>query len=615
MIRKRLFLVRTTVVVFLVWLPVCAVVGTERANVRITHGPILGRLGADGVGVWVRTSQPGAFVVRYGLSPDRLEKLSEKAETKLSNDNTGRAWIKGLESDTQYYYHVETLTGETSDVLRGSFRTLPAGEDYHNEQYNPRGLFNFSFEFACGNSPQPSEPPRPTYVTMLRLARDRINFAILNGDWLYESSRDFTVAQWLDQVGLLQSDTPKIVTLTPSVVGVWENYKEYLENDRNLAAWHRHVPSFFTFDDHEILGDINGAGEKGFVNKKAVFRDIGVKAWYDYLGWSNPPSFDQDILFGTAELKQDSDILVDQHAAFTKLDLEQTANLHIHWGGQLAGTRNMSEGDKDLNTGVYEIVEVIDDHSLRISPAARATKSSAYSIGRLSHSEMQVSNCHFFFLDTRSHRQLHDARNPEKPGVSLIGRKQKAWLTSRMRASDADFLFVVSSINFMIPHVAPNAGRNSNKSEAWTAFLHEREQLIDFWDSLGKPVLVLTGDLHNSFAIKITDRVWEFASGPHSSGNHGARSEGNRPPNGTFKNGPRTSEIRWSSYVLDQMTRRTRLPHYCVVQINNVFRNTDSSGRNVSIAFPRPHLLFQYYDGLTGELRYAEPIFASENSP
>ena len=33
----------------------------------------------------------------------------------------------------------------------------------------------------------------------------------------------------------------------------------------------------------------------------------------------------------------------------------------------------------------------------------------------------------------------------------------------------------------------------------------------------GKPVFILTADLHNSFAIKVTDRVWEFASGPLNS--------------------------------------------------------------------------------------------------
>ena len=59
--------------------------------------------------------------------------------------------------------------------------------------------------------------------------------------------------------------------------------------------------------------------------------------------------------------------------------------------------------------------------------------------------------------------------------------------------------------------------------------------------------MIMTGDLHNSLAVKITDRVWEFASGPLGSQNHPARSEGGRPPNGEFDSRGRKVDIRWSS--------------------------------------------------------------------
>ncbi|MFL3665741.1 MAG: hypothetical protein ACJ06V_04070 [Verrucomicrobiota bacterium] len=54
----------------------------------------------------------------------------------------------------------------------------------------------------------------------------------------------------------------------------------------------------------------------------------------------------------------------------------------------------------------------------------------------------------------------------------------------------------------------------TKKDDAWTVFLREREELIEFWGGLDKGVFVLTGDLHNSFAIRITDIVWEFAKRP-----------------------------------------------------------------------------------------------------
>jgi hypothetical protein len=30
------------------------------AEIRISHGPILGRVSSDGIGIWARTSEPGA---------------------------------------------------------------------------------------------------------------------------------------------------------------------------------------------------------------------------------------------------------------------------------------------------------------------------------------------------------------------------------------------------------------------------------------------------------------------------------------------------------------------------------------------------------------------------
>ena len=76
----------------------------------------------------------------------------------------------------------------------GSFRTLPDSEEYIDSELNPQGLFNFSFEFACGNNQNLGHsigPGLPTFGTMLNHIADDINFAILNGDWLYESQREF----------------------------------------------------------------------------------------------------------------------------------------------------------------------------------------------------------------------------------------------------------------------------------------------------------------------------------------------------------------------------------------------------------------------------------------
>ena len=128
------------------------------------------------------------------------------------------------------------------EELRGDFRTLPNADTHRHVQFNPDGLFNFRFEYACGNQ-QRVDPSLPTFRTMLERIEDSIDFAILDGDWMYEELREYTADQWRMQSAA--RTTPRIVGLAPTIVGVWENYKLYLKRGKNLAAWHREVPSFF----------------------------------------------------------------------------------------------------------------------------------------------------------------------------------------------------------------------------------------------------------------------------------------------------------------------------------------------------------------------------------
>lgn len=586
----------------------CALFGAFASHAaEITHGPILGRLGSDEIGVWARTARPGEFRVHYGTQPTDLDQVSEPVRTALESDLTAWVHIQGLQPDTVYYYRLEGESGARShEDLQGDFRTLPSADSKRHPVHNPEGLFNFSFEYGCGNNQQ-QDASLPAFHTMLREIEDRIDFAILDGDWLYEEQREFTPAQWREQTGAPR--TPRILDIAPTIAGVWENYKLYLSRGTNLAAWHREVPSFFMFDDHEMLNDMNGTGTPGLRNRRAAFRDIGLEAWQKYLGWANPVDWEQDILFGRTSLKAGSDVLVDPSADFRELDLSQAGTLTVHWGEPTAGVNDVrldAQGG-DPNAGVYRVEEKLDRNRLRISPAPKADSEVSYSVGRFLHFRKRVANTEFFFVDTRSHRMMHDIRNPYDPAISVLGAAQKQWLKDAMSSSDAEFMFVVSSVNLMIPHVLPGQEKK-NKDEAWTSVAAERKELIDFWDSLGKPVLVLTGDLHNSFAIQITDNVWEFASGPHNSGNHDLNAEAARPSNGPYESRGRQADIHWSTFFPSDLKGPRRRPVYAVIQVNNVFRVNDGPMTDVWAAYKRSHLVVQYYDGLNGDLLYAESI-------
>ena len=434
----------------------------------------------------------------------------------------------------------------------------------------------------------------------------------MNGDWLYEELREHPAEAW--RLRHRAEKLPRSVDVMPTIVGVWENYKLYLSRGNELSKWHRNVPSYFTFDDHELVNDIWGAASAGKRHRRTVFRDIGTYAWYNYLGWANPVEHSQRVHFGRAQMTAGSKLLVDPTADFTKLPLDQMLTLHVHWGTKHAGVNDMQYDNDDghKNSYVYEIEKVVDKNTLRLHMPAKVTDTMSYSIGRSSFAKFRVANCEFFLLDTRGARDMHDVRNREKPGVSMLGAQQREWLLKSMRESDADFFFLTSSVPFMIPHSGAGGfeADNANKEEAWTGFFAEREALIDEWEKIGKKVFVMTGDLHNSFAIKVTDNVYEFCCGPHNSVNHVPKNdEMDRPITGKFKFGPRECDIRWSSYVLPDIERLERTyPYFCVVQVNNVFNMPKQVGGKRLVAYPHPQVIFQYFNGWTGELAYSETI-------
>ncbi len=584
----------------------------DRDPIRLTHGPMVGKPSAHAMSIWARTSDPGQFVVRFGTTPEKLDQVSAPATTSIDHDNTGVARLTKLQSDTCYYYQV--WVNQRPHGLPGSFRTLPSSQNTRNATYNPAGLFNFRFQIgSCANqNPLGGVGHRtPTYEVLNRDWADKVHFHIMNGDWLYEELREYSPEAWRLTQGL--DDYPLSVRVMPTVVGVWENYKLYLSRGVELSRWHRRVPSMFTFDDHELVNDIWGSSQAGKRHRRTVFRDIGTYAWGDYLGWANPVEHDHPVHFGRAHLTAGSDLLVDAGTDFSKLPLKEMLNLHVHWGTIQAGANDLQydndEGNR--NSYVYDIVELVDAHTLRLHMPAKTDDTVSYSIGRRSYGKFRVSNCEFFLLDTRGDRDMHDIQQRDKPGISMIGKPQREWLLRSMRDSTADFFFVVSTVPFMIPHTGAGGFEAAdNKEESWTGFFDERELLIAEWEKIGKRVFVMTGDLHNSFAIKVTDNIWEFCCGPHNSVNHVPElDESGRPATGRWKFGPRECDIRWSSYILPDLPRMQRLyPHFCVVQVNNVFNMPRQLGDKRWVAYPHPQVVFQYYDGRTGELDYAESI-------
>ena len=587
--------------------------------VYVSHGPVLGRLGSDSVGVWARTSQPAVFHIRYGTDERDLNSRSATVTTLLEYDNTAWVELDSLRPDTVYYYQVTVDTADGVDSDSFHFRSLPSAETEVG-QLNPDGLFNFAFSAtSCAKQSPIMSQGAAQHATLFRDAVDKVDFHLVLGDWIYEKDRRFEASRWLIESAPSDTAMPPLLQIVPSLAGAWQNYKTYYDNDRDLRNWHATVPSIFIFDDHEVLNNFQGATVPGYGARNALFRDPALRAWRDYVGWSNPTSDTDNIHFGRARLEAGSALLHDSAANFTNLALHEGRTLHVHWGGPNAGYRNSDaenrsaisvaiekKGPRDPNASVYAIKRVVDDHTLELNPAPAHDSDSSYSIGGLNYYfSQQLANAEFIGLDTRSRRR--SPQISDKP--TMLGESQKDWLLRRLKESDADVFFVLSSVSFVIPH--SSAGPNGIDDQSWTGYTRERGELLSAFESSGKTVILLTGDLHNAFSIQISERVWEFSVGPIGSRNRaiGHLDGSGVPSNGPFSSAGLDTTIGWSThYLTDSPSQNRRTPVYATVQMNNVFDSPNSEGQSRWVAFEKPQVVVQFYNASTGRLLYAESV-------
>jgi len=573
----------------------------------LTHGPMLGAPTSTSVRVWVRTKEPSPFRIVYSESVPLDENCAAvEGATRAGWDNTGYVDLTGLKPDTRYYYGVVTSTGLVDTRLEfdrpwPSFRTLPADDTFAQPVNNPRGLFNFRFSIGCGaRQKAPTDPEKfgiygnpPSFLTLYRDHRDGLAFHIVNGDFTYEEVLDGTRS------------------------GYAANYKLYLTRGRNVANLFRYVPLMAMYDDHEVNSNLDGAGEIGLGDGPHLKRDDALAVWQHYVEWANGPSSLRDaIRFGTAEVEQGGDVLFDAEADFRSLKPERVSTIHVGHFIQGDGRTKQQRGSK--NIGVYALAEVVDEHRLRVRPAFRSSGDVPYSIGTHHYFDRRVGNCHFIFLDTRGERtKFLGEEHAHDDDRFILGPTQRKWFLDLVRQSDADFLFVISPDPWVIYHsgyhVRPERGTGS-KGDGFCGYVHERKILLPELDKIEKPVLIFTGDVHNSFAVQITDNVWEFMVGPMNSAGHPIGTAGLPPFGGWFDSEGRHVKIKWVAGFPDNVHySRQRGTYFAVVQVNNIMRAARPDGTGYQyVSYDEPQVVVQFYDGYTGRLSYAEGISTAD---
>lgn len=113
-------------------------------NVRITNGPLFEQITPESTTIAWSANLPSAFLIHYGTQPQDLSKTMEAPWTPT----THRVVLRGLQSDTHYYFSIESnqqlsgsapATRESSEPTPASpaaqiyaFRTLARGQQALN---------------------------------------------------------------------------------------------------------------------------------------------------------------------------------------------------------------------------------------------------------------------------------------------------------------------------------------------------------------------------------------------------------------------------------------------------------------------------------------------------
>ncbi len=573
---------------------------TPYQSAGLLQGPMLGRPSATSIRVWIRTEEAMDFEVRFASRlPLDANSPSVKGNTAASSGNTGFVDLGGLKPYTRYYYGV-VLKNRLADTRMNhtdawpSFRTLPDSSTTRDPANNPRGLFNICFSLCVGASQDPKRSggqytDPPAWTTLHKKFGDEAMFHIMNGDFIYEENRDGTLE------------------------GIRANYQLYMDRSAGLNRLMRHMPWMIMFDDHEVHDNLFGAGQIGYKRKNSrhINRDRQLQVWNEYAGWANPDSPQRGpLIFGTASVEKGGDIIEVRDAAFAAIDPRQVSTILVGRKNRPTDAQSVSK-----NAGTYGLAEVLDDRRLRVTPPFAEKETIDFSVGAHHYYDYRLGNCHFFVIDTRGERSRFDAKDLHSPATFLLGETQRKWLVDGVRQSDADLIFIVSSVGVVVPHsafhVRPEVGDRS-KGDGFPGFVHEREQVLRELDKIDKPIMFFTGDVHASVSAQITDNIWEFMVSPFSSNGHPIGTLGNMPYTGWYNAEGRWARIKWvGSGPNNVHYSRLHRTFFAVVRVNNVFPSPRPDGEGPGyqfIPYPHPQVIVTWYDGHTGRHAYSETV-------
>ena len=223
----------------------------SRASSRpqITHGLQSGDVDANSGMIWARSDRPARMLVEIDTTgsfetPHRLAPIDALPES----DFAVKRLLENLPSDQEIFYRVAFAdlndVNAVSEPMTGRFRTAPAS----------RRNIRFAWSGDTAGQGWGIDTDRGGMKTYATMARHQPDFFIHSGDTIYADGPMKETVELKDGTvwkNVLIEEKTKVAETLDEYRGQWK----YNLLDENLRAFNAEVPTFFQWDDHEVVNN------------------------------------------------------------------------------------------------------------------------------------------------------------------------------------------------------------------------------------------------------------------------------------------------------------------------------------------------------------------------
>ena len=219
----------------------------------VTHGVQSGDVDAGSAVIWARADRPSKAFVEVATSDGfRDARRVAPLDVLPEGDFAMKRLLTGLPAGQDIFYRIvfEELTGgrARSEPVVGRFRTAPAG----------RRDLRFAWSGDTGGQGWGIDTGRGGMATYGMIARHAPDFFIHSGDTIYADgpiAAEKKMPNGETWNSLVAEGVEKVAESLDEFRGRWK----YNLLDEHVRAMNAHVPTFFQWDDHEVVNNWSAA--------------------------------------------------------------------------------------------------------------------------------------------------------------------------------------------------------------------------------------------------------------------------------------------------------------------------------------------------------------------